>query len=133
MTLVPLATDSEYRGMNALFRWFRRSPPLPDWTEPADLAARLPGDASPLVLDVRGPDEFDGPLGHITGATNIPLSELPARLTELIHQDRPIVVVCKTDRRSSMAAQQLRKAGMPNVSVLRGGMEQWRAESLPVC
>ena len=118
--------------MNALFRWFRRSPPPPDWIEPADLATRLPEDASPLVLDVRGPDEFDGPLGHITGAINLPLNELPSRLTELVSQSRPIVVVCKTDRRSSMAAQQLRKAGMPNVSVLRGGMEQWRAESLPV-
>ena len=92
----------------------------------------MPGDASPLVFDVRGPDEFDGPLGHITGAINLPLNELPARLTELVYQSRPIVVVCKTDRRSSMAAQQLRKAGIPNVSVLRGGIEQWRAESLPV-
>ena len=118
--------------MNALFRWFRRSPPPPEWIEPADLATCLPGDAGPLVLDVRGPDEFDGPLGHITGATNIPLNELPARLTELSHRGRPVVVVCKTDRRSSMAAQQLREAGMPNVSVLRGGMEQWRAESLPI-
>jgi rhodanese-related sulfurtransferase len=128
-----LATDGEYPVMNALFRWFKRSPPPPDWIESADLAARLPGNAGPLVLDVRGPDEFDGPLGHITGATNIPLNELPAHLTELVHQGRQIVVVCKTDRRSQMAAQQLRKAGMPNVSVLRGGMEQWRAESLPVC
>ena len=132
MVLVLLPVDGEYPGMNELFGWFRRSPPPPDWIAPADLAARLPGDAGPLILDVRGPDEFDGPLGHITGATNIPLNELPARLTELSHRGRPVVVVCKTDRRSSMAAQQLRKAGMPNVSVLRGGMEQWRAESLPV-
>ena len=117
--------------MNTLFRWFSRSSPPPDWIEPGDLAARLPGDAGLLVLDVRGPDEFDGPLGHITGAINVPLNELPAHLTELVDQGRPVVVVCKTDRRSSMAAQQLRKAGVPNVSVLRGGMEQWRAESLP--
>ena len=118
--------------MNTLFRWFRRSRPLPDWIEPGDLAARLPADAGPLVLDVRGPDEFAGPLGHIAGAVNLPLNELPAHLTELVDQGRPVVVVCKTDRRSSMAAQELRKAGMQNVSVLRGGMEQWRAESLSV-
>ena len=104
MTLVPLATDSEYHGMNALFRWFRRPPPPPDWIEPASLAARLPGHVDTLVLDVRGPDEFDGPLGHISGAMNLPMHELPAHLTELVHQGRPVVVVCKTDRRSSMAA-----------------------------
>src|SRR6516165_8332480 len=123
--------------MNALFRWFRRSPPPPDWIEPADLAARLPGYAGPLVLDVRGPDEFDGPLGHIAGAMNVPFNELPGRSTEFIHQARPVVVVCKTDRRSLMAAQQLRKAGMPNVSVLRGrhgtvaGREPPRLQSPP--
>ncbi|MBV8589215.1 MAG: rhodanese-like domain-containing protein, partial [Acetobacteraceae bacterium] len=49
----------------------------------------------------------------------------------LAHENRPVVVVCKTDRRSSLAAQQLQEAGMSNVSVLRGGMEQWRELGLP--
>jgi rhodanese-related sulfurtransferase len=68
---------------------------------------------------------------------NVPFNELPGRLTEFIHQARPVVVVCKTDRRSLMAAQQLRKAGMPNVSVLRGrhgtvaGREPPRLQSPP--
>jgi rhodanese-related sulfurtransferase len=30
-----------------------------------------------------------------------------------------------------MAAQQLQEAGMSDVSVLRGGMEQWRVLGLP--
>jgi rhodanese-related sulfurtransferase len=64
---------------------------------------------------------------------NIPLDDLPAHLTELADETRPIVVVCKTDRRSSLAAQRLREAGMPSVSVLRGGMERWRALGLPAC
>jgi rhodanese-related sulfurtransferase len=119
--------------MNAFFRWFRRASPAPAWTEAGDLAFRLSGDPCPVVLDVRGPDEFEGPLGHIAGAMNVPLNELAAHLSGLGRQDRPIVVVCKTDRRSAMAAQQLREAGIPNVSVLRGGMEEWRASSLPIC
>jgi len=41
------------------------------------------------------------------------------------------VVVCKTDRRSSIAADQLRKAGVADVSVLRGGMESWQELGLP--
>jgi rhodanese-related sulfurtransferase len=53
-------------------------------------------------------------------------------LIQLVDDSRPIVVVCKTDRRSSMAAERLREAGSSNVSVLRGGMEQWRALGLPV-
>ena len=85
-----------------------------------------------LVLDVRGPDEFTGPLGHIREAMNMPLIELPAHLPGLVRENRPVVVVCKTDRRSSIAAHQLLGAGVSKVSVLRGGMEQWRELGLPV-
>jgi rhodanese-related sulfurtransferase len=80
---------------------------------------------------VRGPDEFTGPLGHIGEAKNIPLAELPAQLSDLVRDDRPVAVVCKTDRRSSIAAHRLQQAGMSDVSVLRGGMERWRALGLP--
>jgi rhodanese-related sulfurtransferase len=84
-----------------------------------------------VVLDVRGPDEFSGPLGHIREAKNMPLDELSAHLPDLVRDNRPVVVVCKTDRRSSMAAQQLQQAGMADVSVLHGGMERWRVLGLP--
>ena len=117
--------------MKLLSRWFRRAPTAPLWIEPAALAMRIERDDAPLILDVRGPDEFTGPLGHIREATNMPLVELPAHLPDLIHENRPVVVVCKTDRRSSIAAQQLHDAGLADVSVLRGGMEQWRVLGLP--
>jgi rhodanese-related sulfurtransferase len=117
--------------MKLLSRWFRRSPAAPSWIEAAALARRREQDAALLILDVRGPDEFIGPLGHIAGATNLPLNDLPERLPDLVRQDRPVVVVCKTDRRSSIAADQLRKAGVADVSVLRGGMERWRELGLP--
>ena len=117
--------------MNLLSRWFRRVPTAPSWIEPAALAARLRRESALLIIDVRGPEEFIGPLGHIREATNMPLNELPAHLPDLVRENRPVVVVCKTDRRSSMAAQQLREAGLLDVSVLRGGMEQWRVLGLP--
>jgi rhodanese-related sulfurtransferase len=117
--------------MKLLSRWFGREPTKPSWIDPVALAARIEGDAALLVLDVRGPDEFTGPLGHIEQAKNLPLSELPTHLSDLVRESRPVVVVCKTDRRSSMAAQQLQQAGMVDVSVLRGGMERWRALGLP--
>ena|SRR5215467_5992406 len=117
--------------MKLLSRWFRRAPPTPSWIEPAALAARIERDDALLILDVRGADEFTGPLGHINDATNMPLIELPAHLPDLVGENRPVVVVCKTDRRSSLAAQQLQQAGMADVSVLRGGMERWRELGLP--
>jgi rhodanese-related sulfurtransferase len=117
--------------MKLLSRWFRRAPTAPSWIEPAALATQLGRDDAPLILDVRGPDEFTGPLGHIRQATNMPLVELPAHFPDLVRENRPVVVVCKTDRRSSMAAQQLQEAGLSDVSVLRGGMERWRVLGLP--
>ena len=117
--------------MNLLSRWFRRSPPTPSWIDAAELATRFERDPTLLIIDVRGPDEFIGPLGHIREATNLPLDELPAHLPNLVREKRPVVLVCKTDRRSSMAANQLKEAGMSDVSVLRGGMERWRILGLP--
>ena len=118
-------------AMQLLSRWFRRSPAGPSWIEAVALARRREQDRALLILDVRGPDEFTGPLGHIAGATNLPLNDLSERLPELVRKDRPVVVVCKTDRRSSVAADQLRKAGVVDVSVLRGWMERWRELGLP--
>ena len=86
-----------------------------------------------LIIDVRGADEFTGPLGHIATARNIPVAELSGRLSELAGLERePIVLVCRTDKRSAAAAQTLRAAGFTQVNVLRRGMEQWNEAGLPV-
>lgn len=82
------------------------------------------------LIDVRGPDEYHGELGHIAGSVNIPLGDLPSRLTVLeAGKPRPIVLVCRTDKRSLKAAALLGSAGFRTVAVLRGGMEQWSKRS----
>ena len=101
----------------------------PVWVEAAELRRWLAGEGAPIVVDVRGPDEFDGPLGHIEGACNIPLGELPAHINVLGAEGRPLVMVCLTDKRSSQAATDLLAAGMHDVAVLRGGMKGWRETS----
>jgi len=117
---------------NILTRWLRPTHRELAWIEPAELHGRLKSTTAPLVVDVRGPQEFTGPLGHIERAVNTPLAALPARLPDLGRETREIVLVCKTDRRSSLGAQQMRDAGIANVSVLLGGMEEWRALGLPI-
>jgi len=83
------------------------------------------------ILDVREPNEFAGPLGHIRGATLIPLGELAGRAGELTH-DKPIVAVCRAGSRSAQATVILRGAGFDDVANLAGGMLRWRAEGHPV-
>jgi rhodanese-related sulfurtransferase len=113
-----------------LARLFRRTPPEPRWLDVAALRRRMAGDPAPIVVDVRGADEFDGPLGHIDGALNVPLPELGGRTPEIAAAGRPIVCVCLTDKRSSSAAAQLAAAGLGDVAVLRGGMKAWREAGL---
>jgi sulfur dioxygenase len=79
------------------------------------------------VLDVREPNEFTGPLGHIRGATLVPLGELAAKAKDL-PRDKPIVAVCRAGSRSAHATAILAKAGIKDYANLPGGMLRWRAE-----
>jgi len=79
------------------------------------------------ILDVREPEEFDGPLGRIPGAHLIPLGRLAERSGEL-YADRPVVAVCRAGGRSAQATTILRRAGFKEVANLAGGMLRWRAQ-----
>ena len=86
-----------------------------------------------LLLDVRTAADFVGEQGYIEGALNIAVEELPERIDELTdYIERPIAIVCRTDRRSAKAALLLAKHGFHDVHVVRGGMTKWIAAQLPV-
>lgn len=97
------------------------------------LKQRLDEGAELLVLDVRTAADFDGEQGHLTAARNLPLEELPRRLDELEpYLERPIALICRTDRRSAAAARILSEAGFADVHVVRGGMTDWLKNGWPV-
>jgi uncharacterized membrane protein YdjX (TVP38/TMEM64 family)/rhodanese-related sulfurtransferase len=105
----------------------------PQWIEVDELSKRLKESPAIGVIDVRGPDEFTGPLGHIADASNMPLGDLSKRLVEIdALKERAVILVCRTDKRSATAATLLRDAGFRDVRVLRGGMEQWNQKALPI-
>ncbi len=90
-------------------------------------AAELVGEGA-VLLDVREADEWGA--GHAPQARHIPLGQLPGREREL-PAGRPIVVVCRSGRRSAQAAGMLAGHGR-QVSNLVGGMHAWTRASLPV-
>lgn len=101
--------------------------------EVADLKRQLDAGQDVLLLDVRTADEFTGDLGHIPRARSMPLEEWPQRLTELDeYKQRPIRLICRTDRRSAQAARMLADAGFADAQVIRGGMTAWCAHGWPV-
>lgn len=97
------------------------------WIESDELVNLLNNRMPPLVVDVRRPDEFIGPLGHIESARNIPLDQIPSHTPRLLEEQHHVVFVCHTDRRSAAAAEHLRRAGGSEIGILRGGMVAWRS------
>ena len=89
--------------------------PLADWKELRSTKAWL--------LDVREPDEFAR--GHLDGATNVPLSQLRKRESE-VPRDREVWVYCAAGQRAYFAQRLLRQRGV-NALNLSGGFTTWQS------
>jgi rhodanese-related sulfurtransferase len=85
--------------------------------------------AGAFVLDVREPSEWVE--GHIDGATLIPLGELPNRVAE-VPSDQQVVVVCRSGNRSQAGRDVLLGAGLPSVTSMAGGVNDWAAAGYPL-
>jgi rhodanese-related sulfurtransferase len=90
-------------------------------------AQKLVEDGAQLV-DVRADHEWE--VGHIAGATHLPLDELAQRAGE-IDKERPVVVYCRGGNRSSMATAALNEAGYDAVK-LDEGIVGWSEAELPL-
>jgi len=97
-----------------------------------ELKRRLDAHEDILVMDVRTAADFEGEQGHLAVAHNLPLEDLAERLDELgADPERPIAIVCRTDRRSARAAALLARRGFADVHVVRGGMTAWLERGWP--
>jgi adenylyltransferase/sulfurtransferase len=84
------------------------------------------------LIDVREPHELE--ISRLPNATNIPLGQLAARLSELDSAD-DMVLFCKSGARSTRALELLTSAGFKKVKNLKGGINAWAKEvdkSLPI-
>jgi len=86
------------------------------------------GSPAPRLVDVREPYEYQA--GHLAGAINIPLGELPGRLAEVAPASTA-VFICRSGGRSLAACQMALAAGMPAPVKPEGGMLAWDAEIDP--
>jgi rhodanese-related sulfurtransferase len=90
-------------------------------------AQRLIDEGAQLV-DVRTDHEWEA--GRISGATHLPLDELPQRAGE-IDKDRPVLLYCRGGNRSTMAAAALAEAGY-DATKLSEGIVGWAEAGLPL-
>jgi uncharacterized membrane protein YdjX (TVP38/TMEM64 family)/rhodanese-related sulfurtransferase len=126
--LIALALLASVTLLPRLIGSIRRGPSI----DIDELKQRLEDDAV-TVLDVRTAEEFTGKLGHIDGAINIAVEDLPQRIDEIRdYTGQPLAIVCRTDMRSAKAALILNREGFQDVNVVIGGMLKWHAAGLPV-
>jgi rhodanese-related sulfurtransferase len=96
---------------------------------PAD-AVRL-ANSGALLLDVRASQEYEA--GHIIEARNLPAAELGAKAETLKkYKEKPVIVYCESGAASGAAARTLRDGGFNKVVTLRGGLQSWRQDNLPL-
>ncbi|HUV83605.1 MAG TPA: rhodanese-like domain-containing protein [archaeon] len=82
-----------------------------------------------FILDVRTQEEYDAE--HIAGSVLIPNEVLLNRLDE-VPSDKPILVYCRTARRSSISSQDLIDNGYSKVYNMEGGIAAWQNAGYPV-
>ncbi|WP_432063595.1 rhodanese-like domain-containing protein [Streptomyces sp. C10-9-1] len=83
-----------------------------------------------VLLDVREAPEWSA--GHAPGAVHAALTDLVAGASlPRAAQELPLVVICRSGRRSQRAAQLLVERGAEAVDV-EGGMNAWASAGYPV-
>ncbi len=84
-----------------------------------------------LLIDVRTPTEFAQ--YHIPGAVNIPHDKIDTHISYLKDgKHKPLIIYCRSGRRSKLAIETLKARSFDNVSHLEGDMMGWHDAGLPV-
>jgi len=96
---------------------------------PEEVNERLKNGDRPQIIDIREPDDFAK--GHIPGAVNVPMSELPGRIDEIEWGD-DVVVACPIGQSSVQAARLIgsyEEIDDPDsVRSMQGGYDAWEYE-----
>jgi rhodanese-related sulfurtransferase len=87
--------------------------------------------AGAVVFDVRDQKSYEA--GHIIDARSVPAAELAQRADSLKKfKEKPVVVYCDGGGSAASVAKSLKEQGFTKVVSLRGGLQSWLQENLPV-
>ncbi len=76
------------------------------------------------LIDVR--EDFEYKMSNLDGE-NIPLGGILIE-TDKISKDKPVVVMCRSGKRSAVALYQLEQQGYTNLANLQGGILAWQQD-----
>ena len=94
--------------------------------EPEEVKRKIDDGEAIQIIDIRSPAEFGR--GHIPGAENVPMHELPARVDDIEWAD-DVVVACPIGQSSIQAARLIESyegiGESASVQSLAGGYRAW--------
>ena len=90
----------------------------------------LANDDNAFVIDLRDSEQFQS--GHITGSINIPFLNLNKRSNEIPQDKEAVILVCEMGSVSPNAGEILMKEGYKDLLILKGGINEWRLQNLPL-
>ncbi len=96
---------------------------------PEDLKARLQGEDSPMVVDVR--TDVDCTTRGAGRVLNLPLTKLSQQAPSELDPAQPVVTVCDSAYAASLAVGLLERLGFKKVGCLDGGSDTWAEAGLP--
>jgi len=97
---------------------------------PQDFQYKIRNDTAAVLIDVR--EFFEFRKERIKNAVNVPMTGNLKPLTDSIKTDIPLLLYCKGGVRSVRAAVKLYNAGYRNLYSLKGGIDSWKKNGLPV-
>lgn len=99
---------------------------------PAAMARWIQETPAAQIVDVRTKEEFA--TGRLAKAVLIPWTDkdFSARVKKELDPAKPVLVYCRSGRRSTEAAAELAKLGFKSVRNLKGGITAWTGAGLPV-
>lgn len=130
LTLRTLALRQSPPTWPALYQEIRQTFPTVQHISTHDLFDWMQSDRTPVMLDIREPEEFN--VSQIEGAILATTTEDALGALESVPKDRPIVVYCSVGYRSSAVAQELQSAGFTTVYNLEGSIFAWANEGRQV-
>ena len=99
--------------------------------KPEQVAERTGKKPSPVIIDVREPEEFEQ--GIVPGAVTIPRGLLELNIEEEVpEKSREVICYCAGGVRSALAAKSLKALGYKNVHSMTGGFTRWKNAGLPI-
>ena len=79
------------------------------------------------LIDVREPFEYE--VSNLNGL-NIPLGGIVIE-SDKVSRDKPVIIQCRSGKRSAQAVMLLEQQGFDNLANLKGGIVAWKEEIDP--